>query len=75
MTLSTLLFATLRDDPAEADMASHRLLVRAGYVRRLGAGLYTLLPLRFAVHRRVEQVDPACPDDHGVFCQDPPGSA
>ncbi len=56
MRLSTLLFATLRDDPAEADMASHRLLVRAGYVRRLGAGLYTLLPLGLAVHRRVEQV-------------------
>lgn len=33
MRLSTLLFATLRDDPAQADMVSHRLLVRAGYVR------------------------------------------
>ena len=37
-------FASLRDDPAEAEMASHKLLVRAGYVRQLGAGIYTLLP-------------------------------
>ena len=47
MRLSHLFFATLRDDPAEAEMASHRLLVRAGYVRQLGAGIYSLLPLGF----------------------------
>ena len=45
MRLSHLFFTTLRDDPAEAEMPSHRLLVRAGYVRQLGAGLYSLLPL------------------------------
>ncbi len=56
MRLSTLFFATLRDDPAEAEMPSHRLLVRAGYVRQLGAGLYSLLPLGFRVNKRVEQV-------------------
>jgi prolyl-tRNA synthetase len=56
MRLSTLFFASLRDDPAEAEMASHRLLVRAGYVRQLGAGIYTMLPLGFRVQKRIEQV-------------------
>ena len=56
MRLSQLFFTTLRDDPADAEMPSHRLLVRAGYVRQLGAGIYTLLPLGFRVARRVEQV-------------------
>jgi prolyl-tRNA synthetase len=56
MRLSQLFFTTLRDDPADAEMPSHRLLVRAGYVRQLGAGLYSLLPLGHRVHRRVEQV-------------------
>jgi prolyl-tRNA synthetase len=53
---SHLFFATLRDDPAEAEMASHRLLVRAGYIRQLGAGIYSLLPLGYRVTSRVEQV-------------------
>jgi prolyl-tRNA synthetase len=56
MRLSHFFFTTLRDDPAEAEMPSHRLLVRAGYVRQLGAGIYTLLPLGFRATRRVEQV-------------------
>jgi prolyl-tRNA synthetase len=56
MRLSNLFFATLRDDPAEAEMASHRLLVRAGYVRQLGAGIYSLLPLGWRVTKRVEQI-------------------
>jgi prolyl-tRNA synthetase len=56
MRLSRLFFATLRDDPAEAEMVSHRLLVRAGYVRQLGAGIYSMLPLGFRVQRRIEQV-------------------
>ena len=56
MRLSTLFFTTLRDDPADAEMPSHRLLLRAGYVRQLGAGLYSLLPLGFRVTKRVEQV-------------------
>ena len=56
MRLSNLFFASLRDDPAEAEMVSHKLLVRAGYVRQLGAGIYTLLPLGFRVQRRIEQV-------------------
>jgi prolyl-tRNA synthetase len=56
MRLSQLFFTSLRDDPAEAEMASHRLLVRAGYVRQLGAGIYSLLPLGFRVAKRVEQI-------------------
>jgi prolyl-tRNA synthetase len=56
MRLSRLFFTTLRDDPADAEMVSHRLLVRAGYVRQLGSGIYTLLPLGFRVTQRVEQV-------------------
>ncbi len=56
MRLSHLFFTTLRDDPADAEMPSHRLLVRAGYVRQLGAGIYSLLPLGFRMTKRVEQV-------------------
>jgi prolyl-tRNA synthetase len=56
MRLSQLFFTTLRDDPADAEMPSHRLLLRAGYVRQLGAGIYSLLPLGFRVTKRVEQV-------------------
>ncbi len=56
MRLSQLFFTSLRDDPADAEMPSHRLLQRAGYVRQLGAGLYSLLPLGFRVKERVEQV-------------------
>jgi prolyl-tRNA synthetase len=56
MRLSRLFFTTLREDPADAEMVSHRLLVRAGYVRQLGSGIYSLLPLGFRVTRRVEQV-------------------
>jgi prolyl-tRNA synthetase len=56
MRLSNLFFTTLRDDPSDAEMPSHRLLLRAGYVRQLGAGIYSLLPLGFRVSKRVEQV-------------------
>src|SRR3990172_1386196 len=56
MRLSHLFFASLRDDPADAEMPSHRLLVRAGYVRQLASGIYSLLPLGFRVTKRVEQV-------------------
>ncbi len=47
---------TLRDDPAEAEAASHRLLVRAGFVRQLAAGVYSLLPLGFRTARRIEAI-------------------
>jgi len=56
MRLSQLFFATLRDDPSDAEMPSHRLLQRAGYVRQLGSGIYSLLPLGFRVNKRVEQI-------------------
>jgi prolyl-tRNA synthetase len=56
MRLSHLFFTTLRDDPSDAEMPSHRLLVRAGYIRQLGAGIYSLLPLGYRVAKRVEQV-------------------
>jgi prolyl-tRNA synthetase len=56
MRSSHLFFTTLRDDPADAEMASHRLLLRAGYVRQLGAGIYSLLPLGKRVNDRVEQI-------------------
>lgn len=54
--LSTLLFKTLRDDPADAETASHRLLVRAGYVRRTAAGVWTWLPLGKRVLDNVARV-------------------
>jgi len=56
MRLSQLFFTTLRDDPADVEMPSHRLLLRAGYVRQLGSGIYSLLPLGKRVNDRVEQV-------------------
>jgi prolyl-tRNA synthetase len=56
MRLSHLFFATLRDDPSDAEMPSHRLLLRAGYVRQLGSGIYSLLPLGKRVNDRVEQI-------------------
>src|SRR5215217_4793061 len=56
MRLSELFFTTLRDDPVEAEMPSHRLLLRAGYLRQLGSGIYSLLPLGKKVSDRVEQI-------------------
>ncbi|MBA3235429.1 MAG: proline--tRNA ligase, partial [Chloroflexi bacterium] len=56
MRLSQLFFTTLRNVPSDAEMASHRLLLRAGYVRQLGSGIYSLLPLGFRVNQRVEQI-------------------
>ena len=52
--MSTLFLRTLRDDPADAEVPSHRLLVRAGYVRRVAPGVFTWLPLGFLVYRNVE---------------------
>ncbi len=56
MRMSTLFLRTLREDPVEAEVASHKLLVRAGYVRRAAPGIYTWLPLGLKVLRRVERV-------------------
>jgi prolyl-tRNA synthetase len=54
--MSTLFLRTLRDDPADAEVASHRLLVRAGYIRRIGAGIYSWLPLGVITLRNIERV-------------------
>lgn len=53
---SQLFIPTLRNDPADAEAASHRLLVRGGYIRQVSAGLWTYLPLGWRVHRKVEQI-------------------
>ena len=54
--MSTLFLRTLREDPADAEVPSHRLLVRAGYVRRAAPGIYTWLPLGLKVLRNVEKI-------------------
>ncbi len=56
MRLSQTLLATLREDPAEAETVSHRLMLRAGLVRQLAAGIYSWLPLGLRVLHKVEQV-------------------
>src|ERR1041384_3436393 len=54
--LSTYFLPTLREDPADAESVSHRLMVRAGLVRQLGAGLWTWLPAGYRVIKRVQAV-------------------
>ena len=56
MRMSTLFLRTLREDPADAELPSHRLLVRAGYIRRVAPGIYTWLPLGLKVLRNVERI-------------------
>jgi hypothetical protein len=52
--MSSLFVRTLREDPADAEVASHRLLVRAGYIRRTAPGIYTWLPLGLRVLRNAD---------------------
>jgi prolyl-tRNA synthetase len=54
--MSTMFLRTLREDPADAEVTSHRLLVRAGYIRRAAPGGFTWLPLGWIVYRNVERV-------------------
>lgn len=54
--MSTLFLRTLREDPADAEVPSHRLLVRGGYVRRIGPGIWSWLPLGYLVYRNVERI-------------------
>ena len=54
--MSQLFLRTLRDDPADAEVASHRLLIRAGYIRPVAPGLYSWLPLGLRVLRRIERI-------------------
>lgn len=56
MRLSQQLFVTLREDPAEAEIPSHKCLVRAGYIRRIGSGIYAYLPLMWRVLQKVSQI-------------------
>ena len=56
LRMSTLFLRTLREDPADAEVPSHRLLVRAGYIRRAAPGIYTWLPLGCRVLRNVERI-------------------
>ncbi|MBW2542600.1 MAG: proline--tRNA ligase [Deltaproteobacteria bacterium] len=56
MRWSQLFIPTLRDDPADAEAVSHKLLVRAGFVRQLMAGVYSLLPLGFRVCQKIEKI-------------------
>ena len=56
LRLSTLFLRTLREDPADAEVPSHRLLVRAGYVRRVAPGVFSWLPLGYLVYRNIEGI-------------------
>jgi prolyl-tRNA synthetase len=56
MRLSQMLFVTLRDDPADAEIPSHKLLLRAGYIRRIGSGVYAYLPFMWRVLQKVSQI-------------------
>ncbi|EID09745.1 proline--tRNA ligase [Mycolicibacterium phlei] len=54
--MSELFLRTLRDDPADAEVPSHKLLIRAGYIRPVGPGLYSWLPLGLRVLRKIENI-------------------
>jgi prolyl-tRNA synthetase len=56
MRLSKMLFVTLREDPTEAEIPSHKLLLRAGYIRRIGSGIYAYLPLMWRVLQKVSAI-------------------
>ena len=56
LRMSTLFLRTLREDPADAEVPSHRLLVRAGYVRRVAPGIFSWLPLGYLAYRNVERI-------------------
>ena len=56
LRMSQLFLRTLRDDPADAEVASHKLLVRAGYIRRITAGIYSWLPLGYITLRNIERI-------------------
>ncbi|MDQ1614380.1 MAG: prolyl-tRNA synthetase, partial [Actinomycetota bacterium] len=56
LRMSSLFLRTLREDPADAELPSHRLLLRAGYIRRAAPGGFTYLPLGWRVLRNVERI-------------------
>jgi prolyl-tRNA synthetase len=63
--MSTLFLRTLREDPADAEVPSHRLLVRGGYVRRIAPGVFSWMPLGYLVYRNVENIIRAEMDEAG----------
>ena len=56
MRASQLFLPTLREDPADAEAASHKLLVRGGFIRQVSAGIWTFLPLGWRVHQKIDQI-------------------
>ena len=56
MRVSRLMLVTLRDVPADAEIASQQLLIRGGYIRRVGSGIYAYLPLMWRVLQRVMRI-------------------
>ena len=56
MRTSQLLLPTLREDPGEAEIISHRLMLRSGLIRKVAAGIYTYLPMGLRVIRKVENI-------------------
>ena len=56
LRMSTLFLRTLRDDPADAEVPSHKLMVRAGYIRRVAPGIYSWLPMGYRVYRKIENI-------------------
>jgi len=56
MRVSQFFLSTLKEAPSEAELISHRLMLRAGFIKRLGSGLYTWMPLGLRVLRKVEAV-------------------
>ncbi|MEL6131734.1 MAG: proline--tRNA ligase, partial [Cyanobacteria bacterium J06628_4] len=56
MRLSQMLFVTLREDPAEAEIPSHKLLLRAGYIRRISSGVFAYLPLMLRVLNKASAI-------------------
>ena len=56
MRQSLMLLPTLKEDPADADVISHKLMLRAGMIRQLASGLYTWLPLGLRVLRNIENI-------------------
>ncbi|MCS6983613.1 MAG: proline--tRNA ligase [Leptospiraceae bacterium] len=66
MKASQLPLFTLKEDPREAQVDSHRLLLRAGYIRRQASGFYTFLPFGYLVYRKIEQIVREEMDAHGA---------
>src|SRR4030081_1708422 len=56
MRVSKFFLSTLKEAPSEAELVSHRLMLRAGLIRRLGSGIYTLMPMGLRVARKVEAI-------------------